>query len=71
MMIMNKTPNGTICANRWENGIAMGIYGRENGISLEWDSKEKKFKLLIKDQWLKENGVEVKFVNEQWRESDV
>lgn len=59
MATMKKTDGGTLIANAHKNGISLGIFGNENGVSLEWDEKRNKLILLINDDVLAEWGCEV------------
>ena len=64
MNTLNKQPLGTIGAFRHDKGIAMGIYGKGNCVSLEYDEKTKKNVLLINDSLL--DDIEIKHVDPEW-----
>lgn len=68
MATMNKTPKGTISAFRFSNGIACGIYGEGNFISLEYDEKECKLKVLLIEEEMKNQGFELIYVDNKWKE---
>jgi hypothetical protein len=64
MNTLNKQPLGTIGAFRHNYGIAFGIYGKGNCVSLEYDPKTNKNVLLIKDSSI--GDIEVRHVDNNW-----
>mgnify|MGYP007032384737 CR=1 FL=1 len=68
MNTLNKQPKGTIGAFRHNMGIAMGIYGEGNCVSLEYDPKSEKNVLLINDDFL--GNIELKHTDSKWKPID-
>ena len=64
MNTLNKQPLGTIGAFRHNTGVAMGIYGNGNCVSLEYDGRDNKNKLLINDTNL--GDIEMMYVDAKW-----
>lgn len=60
MAIMNKTPLGTIQATRWPHGISVGVYGKGNVISFEYNVKKPSLEIVINDDALKEQNIQIK-----------
>lgn len=76
MATMKKTPEGTIYAGAYGmnddihvDGIGMGIYGKENCVSLEYDPVEGRLNLLLMDDRIKECRINVKHVDSNWNET--
>lgn len=67
MTTMCKTPKGTIAAFRWNNGIALGIYGKGNFISLEHDREKDELLILVNKSEMERQGFKLKFVGNDWR----
>lgn len=67
MSTLNKTPKGTIGAFRWDNGIAMGLHGKGNCISLEYNKESDKLELLIVDEEIEKQNIIIKHVNKDWQ----
>ena len=68
MAVMTKTPQGTISAFRYTNGIAGGIYGKDNCVSLEYNNETGNLEILLMDDRIKEQGFIVKHVDKNWKE---
>lgn len=64
-MTMNKTPLGTIQAVRWPRGITVGLYKKDNIVSLEYNSQEQILELVINEDALKENDIRVRFLSQE------
>jgi len=65
MTTMCKTPNGTIGAFRWEKGIALGVYGKGNFISLEYDKERDELVVLVNKDKMARQGFKLRFVDEE------
>ena len=63
MVVMNKTPLGTLQATRWQNGISVGIYGKRNVISFEYNPSEQALEIIINDDVLKEQNIQIKYMS--------
>ena len=72
MRTMCKTPNGTIGAFRWEcgtnKGISVGIYGKGNFTSFEYDENNDELVLLVRKNEMEKQGFKLKFVDDNWDE---
>ena len=69
MAVMCKvTPTATVGAWRHENGVAMGIVGKENCVSLEYNPDAQQIELLIMDERIAENSIVVRHVDKNWKE---
>ena len=76
MATMKKTPAGTIYAGTYGtndgihvDGIGIGIYGKDNCVSLEYDPVEGRLNLLLMDGRINECQIHVKHVDSEWRET--
>lgn len=68
MNTLCKTPKGTIGAFRWNNGIALGTYGKGNFISLEYNRESDEMVVLICRDKMESQGFKMKFVDREWCE---
>lgn len=68
MAYMKSTPDGTIGAFIHQNGIACGIYGKGNCISLEYNHETHQLELLLMDNRINEQNFVIKHVNREWKE---
>ena len=68
MPATKKTPNGTIGAWRYENGVCAGIYGKGNCISMDYNPLTGNLELLLMDERIKEQGFVIKHVDKNWNE---
>ena len=62
MVVMNKTPLGTIQATRWQNGISVGIYGKGNVVSFEYNSYKQTLEIVINNDAVNEQNIQIKHV---------
>lgn len=63
MVVMNKTPLGTLQATRWQNGISVGVYGKENAISFEYNAETQALEIIVNNDALKEQNIQIKHVS--------
>ena len=64
-MTMNKTPIGTMQAVRWPRGVVVGLYKRDNIVSLEYNSHEQILELIINEDALQENNIHIRFLAQE------
>jgi hypothetical protein len=64
MVVMNKTPLGTLQATRWQNGILVGVYGKGNVISFEYNPNEQTLEITINDDALKEQNIQIQYMSQ-------
>lgn len=65
MVVMNKTPLGTLQATRWQNGISVGVYGKGNILSFEYNLEKQRLEIIINDTNLIEQNVCLKYVTDK------
>ena len=77
MNLLCKTPQGTIGAFHFTapyedvplvKGIACGINGKGNFLSLEYDKEKGKLQLLLNRELMEKQGFELIFVDDKWNE---
>lgn len=66
MAALKKTPAGTIGAYHHNKGIAIGIHGARNTVSLEYNEQTGKIELLIMEEALKTQNIDIKIVDTNW-----
>ena len=68
MNTLCKTKKGTIGAYWFGRGIALGLSNYDNFISLEYDEKADKLKVLLREDLMKRQGFELVKVDDHWKE---